>query len=104
MICIFALVKSWDINKSSRFIVLAFATALLMSLIRYPLRVKFLIRVCDALSNKLSSFKIVLGTLIILCHIHTTASTERSGFRSLQTIIRALDKREYLVIIRDIFC
>ena len=70
------------------------------------MRVKFLIRVCDALSNKLSSFKIVLGTLIILCHIHTTASTERSGFRSLQTtcIIRALDKREYLVIIRDIFC
>ena len=48
------LVKSWDINKSSQFIVLAFATALLMSLIGYPLRVKFLIRVCDALANKLS--------------------------------------------------
>ena len=54
MICFFVLVKSWDINKSSRFIVLAFVTALFMSLIGYPLRVKFLIRVCDALSNKLS--------------------------------------------------
>ena len=54
MICFFMLVKSWDINKSSWFIVLAFVTALLMSFIGYPLRVKFLIRVCDALSNKLS--------------------------------------------------
>ena len=54
MICFFVLVKSWDINKLSRFFVLAFVTALLMSLIGYPLRVKFLIRVCDALSNKLS--------------------------------------------------
>ena len=41
MICFFVLVKSWDINKSSRFIVLAYVTALLMSLIGYPLRVKF---------------------------------------------------------------
>ena len=54
MICFFVLVKSWDINKSSWFIVLAFVTALLMSLIGYPLRVKYFIRVCDALSNKLS--------------------------------------------------
>lgn len=48
MICFFVPVKSCDCNKSSRFIVLAFVTALLMSLIGYPLRVKFLIRVCDA--------------------------------------------------------
>ena len=61
IICFFVLVKSWDINKSSRFIVLAFVTALLMSLIGYPLRVKFLIRICDALSNKLSVLHIRLN-------------------------------------------
>ena len=45
MICFFALAEFCGFSRSSRFIVLAFATELLMSLIGYPLMAKLLIKV-----------------------------------------------------------